>query len=222
MNRNSIEQRRNRNGDLLLALHSCTPTLGVAILNSQTPQESLSSKTFPIGRSLSNNILHCVEAVVPTSSWHQITRISVAIGPGGFTGTRLSVVMARTLAQQLDCDLDGMSSFEIMAPRLSKVLKYQHRYEPFWIAQEIPRRGIVAGRYLIRNNSEVKNLEVALELDKPHLLDPQSKVEPFINASNDVSIDVVQLLKLSLWKKKLEIQSSWQEILPIYPTSPIK
>jgi len=222
MNINSTRKRRDRNGDLLLALHSCTTTLGVAILDSQAPQESLSSKTFPIGRSLSNNILHCVETILPASSWHHITRISVAIGPGGFTGTRLSVAMARTLAQQLDCDLDGISSFEIMAPRLSKTLKSQHRHDPFWITQEIPRRGIVAGKYQIKNNLEIRSLEVAHELERPHLLNTQFKVEPFIKASNNVSIDIIQLLNLSLWKKNLKRKNHWQEVVPIYPTSPIK
>ena len=221
MNRASIKKRRNRNGDLLLALHSCTTTFGVAILDSQAPQKSLSSKTFPIGRSLSNNILHCVEAVLPASSWHQITRISVAIGPGSFTGTRLSVVMARTLAQQLDCDLDGISSFAIMAPRLSKALKYKDRHGPFWIIQEIPRRGIVAGKYQIKNNLEIQNLEVALELEKPHLLDPQLKVGPCIKASDNISRDILQLLSLSLLEKKLGRKNYWQKVLPIYPTSPV-
>ena len=222
MNRTSIKGSRNRNGDFLLALHSCTTTFGVAILDSQTPQESLSSKTFPIGRSLSNNILHCVEAILPTSSWHQITRISVAIGPGSFTGTRLSVVMARTLAQQLDCDLDGISSFAIMAPRLSKALKPKDRNDPFWIFQEISRRGIVAGKYQIKNNLEIQNLEVALELEKPHLLDPQLKVGPCIKASDNISRDIVQLLSLSLLEKKLGRKNYWQKALPIYPTSPVK
>jgi tRNA threonylcarbamoyl adenosine modification protein YeaZ len=39
----------------------------------------------------------------------------VAIGPGGFTGTRLGVVLARTLAQQLNLPLFGISSLQAIA-----------------------------------------------------------------------------------------------------------
>lgn len=217
-----IKEKSDSKRDLILALHSCSTTLGVAILNSRTPENSLSTNTFPIGRSLSNNIVNCVEEILPASSWNQLNRISVAIGPGGFTGTRLSVVMARTLAQQLDCPLDGISSFALMAPRLSRSLHLKNRNEPFWITQELPRTGVVAGKYQIESNSKITNFEIALELEKPHLLDPDLKVEPAIKASDNVSIDVVQLLQLSLLGRETGRQAHWQKVLPIYPTSPIK
>ena len=204
-----------------MALHSCSTTLGVAILDSRTPENSLITDTFPLGRSLSNNIVNCVEEILPASSWNQLNRISVAIGPGGFTGTRLSVVMARTIAQQLDCPLDGISSFALMAPRLSRLLNLKNRNKPFWITQELPRAGVVGGKYQIESNSMITNFEIALELDKPHLLDPGLKVEPAIKASDNVAIDVIQLLQMSLLGQKTGRQANWQKVLPIYPTSPI-
>ena len=217
-----IKEKSDCKRGLILALHSCSTTLGVAIIDSQAPENSLSTNTFPVGRSLSNNIVNCVEEILPASSWNQLDRISVAIGPGGFTGTRLSVVMARTLAQQLDCPLDGISSFALMAPRLSRSLHIKNRNEPFWITQELPRTGILAGKYQIKSNSKIANFEIALELQKPQLLNPGLKVEPAIKASDNVAIDVVQLLQISLLGKKIGQHANWQKVLPIYPTSPIK
>ena len=49
--------------------------------------------------------------------------------------------MARTLAQQLDCPLLGVSSYALMAPRLERQLPQAMQREPFWITQELPRRG---------------------------------------------------------------------------------
>ena len=219
---NNLKGKINTNSELLLALHSSSNTLGVAILDSKDPSESISSNIFPIGRSLSNNIVKCVEEVLPASCWHQISRLSVAIGPGSFTGTRLSIVMARTLAQQLNCHVDGISSFALMAPRLSKRLEIKSRHKPFWIIKEMPRKGIIAGRYQIKKNSETNNIEEGLELEKPKLMTPEFKAKSSVNALDDVAIDVIHLIQLSLLAKNLGRNSFWQNILPIYTSSPVK
>ena len=106
----------------LLALHSSSEKLGVAILNLKEPEQNIHNSIFNSGRELANNLFKNVESLLPARQWSKIVRIAVAKGPGSFTGTRLTIVMARTLAQQLDCPLDGSSSFALMAPRLSKKL----------------------------------------------------------------------------------------------------
>ena len=105
----------------LLALHSSTDTLGLALqgpyaLGEEPPAPLLAA--FPLGRALSNQLLDCVEALLPAARWPQLGRLAVATGPGGFTGTRLTVVLARTLAQQLGLPLDGVSSFQLIANTL--------------------------------------------------------------------------------------------------------
>jgi len=47
--------------------------------------------------------------------WSDLTFLAVAKGPGGFTGTRIGVVTARTLAQQLDIPLFAISSLAAFA-----------------------------------------------------------------------------------------------------------
>ena len=222
MNLDKPEEIKKSNKSFLMALHSCSDTLGVAIIDSRRPRESLSSSTFPIGRSLSNNLLNCVEEVLPSSFWPQLGRLSVAIGPGGFTGTRLTVVMARTLAQQLDLYLDGVSSFNLMAPRLATSINPIDRDKPFWIVKDLPRRGIIGGKYQIKKNLKFKNSEQIVEIEKPHLLSPQINLECSIQASDNVAKDVVQLIEYSLLAYKVGEQSEWKQVLPIYPTSPVK
>ena len=103
-----------RDGDLVLALHSCTETLAVGVQSLEAGSGGASTPavaTFPLGRALSNEILDCVESILPASAWPRLSRLAVATGPGGFTGTRLTVVLARTLAQQLQLPLDGFSDF---------------------------------------------------------------------------------------------------------------
>lgn len=53
--------------------------------------------------------------------WWDIVYVAVATGVGSFTGTRVGVVLARTLGQQLDIPVYGVPSREIDAfesPRL--------------------------------------------------------------------------------------------------------
>ena len=208
--------------NLLLALHSCSETLGIALLDVRTPQESLRSSTFCIDRNLSNNIFNFLEELLPASEWTRLARISVAIGPGRFTGTRLTVVLARTLAQQLNCNLDGVSSFALMAPRLESEIAYKKREEPFWVIKDLPRRGLVAGKYQIEKSLNKKNILQVLELEKPHLLGPNVHVNPAIDACENVAEDVVRMLQLSFEQYKAGEESPWYNILPIYPTSPVE
>ena len=131
---NKLKNFHSSNSKYLLALHSCSESFGIAIKDTENPEKIIESKVFNIGRSLSNKLFSCIETILPRKFWKQIIRISVAKGPGGFTSTRLTISMARTMAQQIDCSLDSMSSFHLMAPRLYKDLNENQILDPFLIA----------------------------------------------------------------------------------------
>jgi tRNA threonylcarbamoyl adenosine modification protein YeaZ len=171
-------------------------------------------EVFDDGRGLSNTLITRVSAMLPRERWKNLNGLAVAIGPGGFTGTRLSVVMARTLAEQLDCPLLGITSFALMAPRLHNHLPEEQQGQPFWIARELPRRGLVAGCYCL-DGDDVN------ELEEPHLVAKGRSVSPTVEAAEDVRADVGRLLEL-LRRGHLAGQAMpWSEVLPIYPTSPV-
>ncbi|MEO1003810.1 MAG: tRNA (adenosine(37)-N6)-threonylcarbamoyltransferase complex dimerization subunit type 1 TsaB [Cyanobacteria bacterium J06638_7] len=202
----------------LLALHSSSGELGVALrhLDGGLPDRLA---TFPLGRSLSNRLLDCVEQVLPAAHWPTLARLAVATGPGGFTGTRLSVVMARTLAQQLQLPLDGVSSFLLVARRLGLAT-------PTWLVQELPRRGLVAGLYGPATPDGSGDPDVVAEWRAPRLHADAASLAalhpaPRREASVLAAADVVELLALSHRAHRAGEPAPWQPVLPIYPTSPV-
>ena len=172
---------------LLLALHSCSDCFGMALLDPQQPGAEPLVQAHPDGRGLSNSLISRVQALLPPERWPQLQGLAVATGPGGFTGTRLTVVMARTLAQQLDCPLLGVSSYALMAPRLERQLPQSMQGEPFWITQELPRRGVVGGQYRITAGQ-------VHELSLPTLLPQGASPKPAVEVQLDVEADVARLL----------------------------
>ena len=199
---------------LLMALHSSTERFGVAVHDPMSSSEPSAVQVFDDGRGLSNTLITRVSAMLPRERWTQLSGLAVATGPGGFTGTRLSVVMARTLAEQLRCPLLGISSFALMAPRLHNQLPVDQRGQPFWIARELPRRGLVAGCYCLDAND-------VNELEEPHLVAKGRSLGPIIEAAEDVHADVLRLLELLRCAHLAGKAMPWSEVLPIYPTSPV-
>ncbi|MCP9926785.1 tRNA (adenosine(37)-N6)-threonylcarbamoyltransferase complex dimerization subunit type 1 TsaB [Cyanobium sp. CH-040] len=197
----------------LLALHSSTAELGVGLrcLEGSRPDRIA---TFPLGRALSNRLLSCVEEVLPAEDWPALGRLAVATGPGGFTGTRLTVVLARTLAQQLSLPLDGVSSFLLVARRLALSA-------PTWLVQELPRRGLVAGLYGPADGGDgmVELRQPRLHADAAALaaLDPA----PQRPAAVAVAEDVAELLALAHQAHRAGREAPWQPVLPAYPTAPV-
>ncbi len=205
----------------LLALHSCSESFGIAIKDTEHQEKIIKSEIFNIGRSLSNKLFSCIETIFPRKFWKQIIRISVAKGPGSFTSTRLTISMARTIAQQIDCSLDSWSSFHLMAPRLYKDLAKSQTSNPFWIKDVLPRRGIVAGKYQLIKIHKESNFHEFSEIVPPKLISNEKIIIPSIKASNNIEKDIISLINFSQYCQNSNVQSNWKKTLPIYPTSPI-
>lgn len=95
-----------------LAIHTSSPDLGLAISNFA---ESHRQQVWHLGREQSNLLHAYLEEFLQPQTWSDLTFLAVAIGPGGFTGTRIGVVLARTIAQQLEIPLFGVSSLAAIA-----------------------------------------------------------------------------------------------------------
>ena len=210
---------------LLLALHSSSETLGLGVQDLADGTGAEQVAAFPLGRSLSNELLPCLEQLLPAEDWPRLARLVVALGPGGFTGTRLTVVLARTLAQQLQIPLHGFNSTLLMARRLARVGAPMHAQPRFWLAQELPRRGTVAGCY----GPDPAALGGMAELEPPRLYRPGDAwpgapggLEPSLPALVDAEADVRQLLQLGALAHAAARPGPWQPVLPLYPTSPVE
>jgi len=217
---------------LLLALHSSSETLAVGLQvlpGAHGPADVARLASFPLGRQLSNALFASVEQLLPAEDWPRLARLLVATGPGGFTGTRLTVVLARTLAQQLAIPLHGVSSFQLMACRLAQPQGPMAGRPRFWLAQELPRRGTVAGCY----GPDPQALGGMGELVLPRLFRPGESLpwqvaavgvpgEPVLPAVVEPEADVAELLALGQLAHAAALPGPWQPVLPLYPTSPVE
>ena len=205
----------------ILALHSSTPSLGIG-LQQLGRQNTPTFACFPLGRSLSNQLIPSLESVLPADQWPAIARLCVATGPGGFTGTRLTVTLARTLAQQLALPLDGISSFLLMASRLQRLGQWPGD-GPGWLVQQLPRRGLVAGLY----SQDPQRCGQIRERCQPRLFQDHQQLavqapDAFqLPAEAQLPEDVVELLNHGLRAAESASASPWRDVLPIYPTSPV-
>lgn len=95
-----------------LGLHTTSPQLGLAL--SDFHQETKLS-TWELGRDLSTHLHLILQDFLAPHAWSDLALIAVAKGPGSFTGTRMGMATARTLAQQLKIPLFAISTLKGIA-----------------------------------------------------------------------------------------------------------
>lgn len=103
-----------------LALHTTSTQLGLALIDCT---EEVAPSTAPPLRTCSHDLgrdmithlqVHTLQFLAP-QVWTDLGFLAVAKGPGSFTSTRIGVVMARTLGQQLNLPVFGISTLEATA-----------------------------------------------------------------------------------------------------------
>jgi tRNA threonylcarbamoyl adenosine modification protein YeaZ len=83
-------------------------TLGELEINSR-------ARAWHLEREISAQLHPLLQDFMMPQQWTDLGWIAVLKGPGSFTGTRIGVVTARTLAQQLNIPLFGFSNLAIAA-----------------------------------------------------------------------------------------------------------
>jgi len=105
---------------LLLALDTSTHQASVALCDEQT---LYGEYTWQIGSNHSVELLERIQRLVVVdcgSSLQAIDGVTVAIGPGSFTGVRVAVATAKAFAFALHKPLVGVSTLEIIAAQQDK------------------------------------------------------------------------------------------------------
>ncbi|MEG4850977.1 tRNA (adenosine(37)-N6)-threonylcarbamoyltransferase complex dimerization subunit type 1 TsaB [Microcoleus sp. B5-D4] len=95
-----------------LALHTASRELGLAISNFAGDSRC---QTWNLDRDLATHLHQYLVEFIQPQTWADLAFIAVAKGPGGFTGTRMGMVTARTLAQQLDIPVFAISTLAAVA-----------------------------------------------------------------------------------------------------------
>jgi tRNA threonylcarbamoyl adenosine modification protein YeaZ len=217
-----------------LALHTSTPELGLAISNFSTDRRS---SNWDLGRDISTFLHQYLVEFIAPQNWADIAFIAVAKGPGGFTGTRIGVVTARTLAQQLNIPLFAISTLAAIAwekCQHSEVTANNSEQEPSniqnkAIALQMPaQRGqLFAAIYQPSPTNSTLNQLFADTVITPSAWQQTLDTWPTpyqlidIPAGVGMGASVTSLLELAYLDWQQEKRPQWSEALPFYGQSPV-
>ena len=205
---------------LTLAIHSTDDSFGFAYReNKNSLSENFFTKKFE--KDLCNNLIVDFSNFITKENLKRINKISVSIGPSNFNASRQIIVLARTLAQQINCSLDGYSSFELMAKRIALKNNIYNNQNSFWIFKKLKRRGYIAGKYEIYISKKPNKNITIKEIIIPKIFKELRNIETSYQAEYSDIEDLKELLNLSNKNSGHSASNTWNKVLPLYPISPI-
>ncbi|WP_413175040.1 tRNA (adenosine(37)-N6)-threonylcarbamoyltransferase complex dimerization subunit type 1 TsaB [Anabaena azotica] len=203
-----------------LALHTTTPELGLVISNFA---EDTRANVWNLGRDVSSYIHQYLIDLIEPQTWKDLAFIAVAKGPGGFTGSRIGVVTARTLGQQLEIPVFAISTLAAFAWHE----KSKNQTIQSIIAVEMPaQRGQIFGAIyqIAADNSGI----IALLTDA--VFTPEKWQETLnnwhteyelIKATSGLASTVTSILELAYLDWQQGKRPYWSEALPFYGQHPV-
>ena len=204
----------------ILVIHSTDNSFGFGYRKNNTLEtDELFIKKFD--NDLCNNLINDLNKFISKENLEKINKLSVSIGPANFNASRLIVVLARTISQQINCPLDSFTSFEIMAKRIALNNNIFRNKKTFWIYKKLKRNGFIAGKYEICHNEKTPSDLVIKETVLPKVVKELESKEILFEAIYDDKEDLKELLNLSNKNLLNSNVDSWEKVLPLYPISPI-
>ena len=214
---NKLKQRENYP---ILVIYSTDNSFGFGYRkNNNSKYDELFIKKFD--NDLCNNLINDLNKFISKENLQKINKLSVSIGPANFNASRLIVVLARTISQQINCPLNSFSSFEIMAKRIASKNKIFSKKKSFWIYKKLKRKGLIAGKYEICHKDKNPSDLFIQEKVLPKVVKEMESNELYFEAIYDDKEDIKELLDLSNKNLLNSNIDSWRKVLPLYPISPI-
>ncbi|AFZ59734.1 tRNA (adenosine(37)-N6)-threonylcarbamoyltransferase complex dimerization subunit type 1 TsaB [Anabaena cylindrica FACHB-243] len=202
-----------------LALHTTTPELGLVISNFA---DDTRANVWNLGRDVSSLIHQYLIDLIKPQTWTDLAFIAVAKGPGGFTGSRIGVVTARTLGQQLEIPVFAVSTLAAVA--WTELKKNQQSQDV--IAVEMPaQRGQVFGAIY----QPAADLGITALLADT-VFTPEAWQETLANwhteyqiikATSGLAATVTSILELAYLDWQQGKHPDWSEALPYYGQHPV-
>ena len=203
-----------------LVIHSTDNSFGFGYRkNNNIDSDKFFIKQFD--NDLCNNLIVEFNKFISKENLQKVKKISVSIGPANFNASRLIVVLARTISQQINCPLDSFSAFQIMAKSIASKNNIFANKKSFWIYKKLKRKGFIAGKYEISHNEKNSSDLVIRESVLPKVVKELKSKELSFEAIYNDKEDLKELLDLSnknLLNSKID---SWRKVLPLYLISPI-
>ena len=156
---------------LILAFDTSGPYCAAALLSGR---RILSTKVDEMARGQAEHLFPLLEALLADKNinWQELTAIGVGVGPGNFTGIRISVAAARGLALSLGIPARGISSLEAQftgSPLIAQVpAPRQQSYIQMFSPQDEPPQLVT--------HSEAENLSSKRGIPLGAPLSPQDLV----------------------------------------------
>jgi len=146
---------------VLLAFDTATPHVTVALHDGErVVAEYTSTEAMRHGEMLAPGIADVLTQVGAAS--RDVTAIAVGVGPGPFTGLRVGLVTARTMALALEIPVYGVCSLDILA---AEAMDAGH--DDFLIATDARRKEVYLASYASRQRMDgpdvVKPADVATD-----------------------------------------------------------
>ena len=212
-----------------IALQTTTGELGLAMVN---PQGIYHFQSWDLGRQLANQIQMKLAEFIQPLSWSDFDFIAVAHGPGSYTSTRIGVVTAKTLAQQLQVPVYGVSTLMSIAHRAAL------NFTP-WQDFPVMKKGEYLAVEMKAHNQDVwgaiyqfqgkeKELKVIMSDERftktkwqeiiEHQQDKLSKLR-IIKAPEKIALTAENLLGIALIKNQIteaKLINNWQNLTAFY------
>ena len=197
------------------ALHTTSPQLGLALSTSTIPSRH---QTFELGRDLSSHLHVKILEFLQPHSWEDLAFIAVAKGPGSFTSTRIGMVTARTLAQQLNIPLFAISTLAVVAA----LGKEQDSQKTLAVEMPARRNQLFVGIYQASQNGLQEILpDTTMEAATWQNTLKDLGNYQLIQTPVDLGYTVTSLLELAQLSWQQGNQPHWSRAIPFYGQHPV-
>lgn len=207
-----------------LGLHTTTRELGLAISNFAGETRS---KVWDLDRELSSHLHQYLVEFIKPQTWADLAFIAVAKGPGGFTGTRIGVVTARTLGQQLGIPVFAISTLAAMAwSQIPPSPPYKGGDQVIAVQMPAQRGQVFGAIYQATPNACELNVLLPDTVMTPEAW--QEKLARWntdyqlIEAKSGLAATVTSVLQLAHFDWQRGQRPNWSEALPFYGQHPVE
>jgi tRNA threonylcarbamoyladenosine biosynthesis protein TsaB len=197
-----------------LALHTTSSQLGLSLSNFD---RDCRTQTWTVERELSTYLHQYLVEFLGGLTWQDLAFIAVAKGPGSFTSTRIGVVTARTLAQQLEIPLFAISTLAALA--LSKCDR-DSSHQTIAVQMNTTQDRLYVGIYqiLAENSPLIAYLSDTVMTSEAWQQTLEKLEIPYklIVAPTNLGMTADSVLALAYREWQAQKRPHWSEALPFY------
>jgi tRNA threonylcarbamoyl adenosine modification protein YeaZ len=203
-----------------LALHTTSGELGISIADGT---EKPRSQFWDLGRDLGKYLHQKLAEFIKPTTWQDLQFIAVAKGPGSYTSTRIGIVTAKTLAQQLNIPVYGVSTLEILAWEEAK----KSKVEKILVQMKANQGEVFVGAYQIKPDKYLSIISsdkiISNEQWEEELNSYKTKFKDnyqLVVAPDKLGFTAPSLLEIASIRYEQEklngVFSTWENLTPFY------